>query len=47
MIDGKNFLNQPVKSDMRTYDDIRLQQIKEMITQVVVCWIIIISIKTL
>ena len=24
MIDGKNFFNQPVKSDMRTCDDIRI-----------------------
>ena len=23
MIDGKNFFDQPVKSDMRTYDNIR------------------------
>ena len=23
MIDGKNFLDQPVNSDMRTYDNIR------------------------
>ena len=28
MIDGKNFFHQPVKSDMRTS-----QQVKEMITQ--------------
>ena len=38
MIDGKNFFDQPVKSDLRTYDNIqKFQQVKEMITQLVVC----------
>ena len=33
MIDGKNFFNQPVKSNMRTPDNIRkMQLVKKMIT---------------
>ena len=37
IIDGKNFFDQPVKSDMRTYDNIqKLQQVKGMITLLVV-----------
>ena len=36
MIDGKNFFDQPVKSDMRTYDNEKLQQVKKMITELVV-----------
>ena len=37
MIDWKNFFDQPIKSDMRTYDNIRkLQQVKETITPLVV-----------
>ena len=48
MIDEKNFFDQPVKSDMRiVYTIPKLQQVKEMITQMAVCWIVIISIKTL
>ena len=49
VIDGKKFFfDQPVKSDIRTYDNIRkLQQVKDMITQLLICWIIIISINTL
>ena len=44
MIDKESFFGQPVKSNMRTYDNIRkLQQVKEIITQLVVCWTIIIS----
>ena len=37
MIDGKNFFDQPVKNDQRTYDNIKkLQQAKEIITQLAV-----------
>ena len=37
VIDEKNFFDQPVKSDMRTYDNIQiLQLVKEMITQLVI-----------
>ena len=37
MIDEKNFFDPPVKSDMRTYDNIQmLQLVKEMITQLVI-----------
>ena len=36
-IEGQNFFNQPVKTDMRTYDKMKkLQLFKEMITQLVV-----------
>ena len=43
-VDGKNVFNQPVKNNLTTYDSIeKLQQVKEMITQLVVCWTIIIS----
>ena len=34
MIDGKDFFDQPVESDMKTYE--KLQQVKEMITLLVV-----------
>ena len=34
MIDGKGFFDQPVESDMKTYE--KLQQVKEMITLLVV-----------
>ena len=38
MIDGKNFFDQPVKSHMRNMTIFaKLQQIKEMIIQLVVC----------
>ena len=44
IVDGKNVFNQPVKNNLTTYDSIKkLQQVKEMITQLVVCWTIIIS----
>ena len=40
----KTFFDQPVKSSMKTYDNIRnLQQVKDMIVQLVVYWAIIIS----
>ena len=45
MIDRRNLFDKPLKSHMRTL--IKLQQVKEMATQLVVCWIIIISINTL
>ena len=46
MIDGQNFFNKPVKSNLRTYDNFRkLWLVKEMITQLVVYWIIIIFIS--
>ena len=49
MIDRKIVIDQPVKSSMRTYNNIKkkLQQVKEMITQVAVCWIIVISINAI
>ena len=37
MINGQNFFDQAVRNDLITYDHIRLQQVKEMITQLVVC----------
>ena len=38
MIDGRNFFDQPVKNDIKSYENIRkLQLVKEMITQLVVC----------
>ena len=44
IVNGKNVFNQPVKNNLTTYDSIKkLQQVKEMITQLVVCWTIIIS----
>ena len=45
MIDEKDFFHQPVKCDIRTYDNIlkKLQQVKEMITQLVVCKVLNIS----
>ena len=44
IVDGKNVFNQPVKNNLTTYDSIKkLQQVKEMITKLVVCWTIIIS----
>ena len=33
MIDGQNFFKQPVKNDMRTYDNIKkLATVKDMVT---------------
>ena len=44
MIDGESFFDQSVENNLRTYDSIqKLQQVKEMIIQLVVCWTIIIS----
>ena len=38
MIDGQKFYDQPVRNDLITYDSIqKLQKVKEMITQPVVC----------
>ena len=48
MIDGKNFFDQSVKSVLEhviTFE--KLKQEKMMITQVVACWIITISINTI
>ena len=49
MIDGKNFFDQPIKSDMRTYDNIRKIETGQGddYTTIVVCWIIIISISNI
>ena len=41
MIDGQNFFDQPVESDLKTYEKLKL--VKEMITLLVVCLTIIIS----
>ena len=44
MIDGQNIFDQAVRNNLITHDSIKkLQQIKEMITQQVICWTIIIS----
>ena len=41
MTDGKNIFDQTIRSNMKTYDNIKkLEQVKMMITQLVVCWII-------
>ena len=48
MIDGKNFFDKSVKSVLEhviTFE--KLKQEKMMITQVVACWIITISINTI
>ena len=48
MIDGKNFFDQSVKSVLEhliTFE--KLKQEKMMITQVVACWIITVSINTI
>ena len=43
MIDGKTFSPKPVKDDLITSENIqRLSLVKKMITQLVVCYIIII-----
>ena len=47
MINGRNFFDQPVKKDLRTYDNIRkFQQVKEMTIQLVVFQIIPMSKNT-
>ena len=43
MIDGKNFLDQPTKNNLRIYDNIQL--VKVTIKQLVVYWIISVSKK--
>ena len=43
MIDGKNFFDQPVNNDFKTYENIR----KEMTIQLVVCYIILLSKKNI
>ena len=46
MVDGKNFFNQPVNNNMKTNDNIKkLQQVKGMIAQLLVCWTKFISKK--
>ena len=38
MIDGQNFVDQPVRNDLLTYDNIRkIARGQEMIMQLVVC----------
>ena len=38
MIDGQDIFDQPVRNNLITHDNIKkLQQVKEMITQLVVC----------
>ena len=38
MIDGKIFFDQPINSNIKTYENIRkMLLVKEMITQLVVC----------
>ena len=44
MIDGENFFDQPIRNNLKTYDNIR-KQVKKMLTQLVVCWTMIISIN--
>ena len=44
MINRQNFFDQPVRNNLIAHNSIqKLQQVKEMITQLVVCWTIIIS----
>ena len=44
MTDVQNLFDQPGRNKLRTYDVFeKLQQIKELITQLVVCWTRIIS----
>ena len=51
MIDGKNVFDQPIKNNLKTYENIRKiatgqgDDYTEMITQLVVCQIILISKK--
>ena len=43
MIDEQNFFDQPTRNDLTTYDNIqKMQQVKEMIMHVIVCWTVII-----
>ena len=39
MVDDKNFFDQPINDDTKTYESIgkKLEQIKKMITQLLVC----------
>ena len=40
MIDGKNFFDQPINSNLKTNDNLEIfLQVKEMIIQLVVYWI--------
>ena len=40
-IDGRNFFDQPINDDRKTYENIRkLLLVKKMIAQVVICYII-------
>ena len=42
MSDGKNFLDQPINSNLKTYENIRkLLLIKEVITRLDACYIIL------
>ena len=42
MTDGKNFLDQTINSEHKTYENVRkLQLVKETITRLVACWIIL------
>ena len=44
MINRQNFFDQPVRNNLIAHNRIqKLQQVKEMITQLVVCWTTIIS----
>ena len=48
MINGRNLFDQPVKNELRTYNNIqKIQLVKEMIIQLVVCYIILISKNTI
>ena len=44
MIDGQNFFDELVRNNLIAYDTIqKLQQIKEIVTKLIVCWTIITS----
>ena len=43
MIHGQNFFDQPVKNDLITCDNTQKLKVKKMITELVVCFTIIIS----
>ena len=43
MINGQKCFDQPVRNDLITTSQEKLQQVKEMIIQLVVCWTTIIS----
>ena len=48
MTDAKNVFDKPAKINMTTYNNIqKLQQFKDMITKLVVCWIMIISVNAI